>query len=426
MATLSILEGRVIDPASNLDSVTNVHIADGKILAIGTPPTDFSAEQQINAKNQIVCPGLIDLSVHLREPGEEHKGTILSETRAAAVNGITTVCCPPDTNPVIDTPAVAELIQKRAAEAGMAKVLPLAAMTKALKGEQLAEIGRLKEAGCIGVSNVLPITNTQVLRHAYAYAANCEMTVFLQPIEPWLSNGCIHEGTISTRLGLSGIPETAETIAVARDLLLIEMTGVRAHFCRLSTARAVSMIKEAQAKGLPVTADVSVHHLFLTDKDINNYNSQCHVSPPLRSHDDKTGLREGLLQGNINAISSDHQPHEADAKLSPFAMTASGISALDTLLPLCLRLAEEMQIDLTTALGYVTHKPAQILGISAGTLAIDCTADLCIFDPNSHWTLTPNNMQSLGHNSPFLNSEFKGKVSYTIINGQIVDTDKMI
>jgi len=401
MATLSILEGRVIDPASNLDSVTNVHIADGKILAIGTPPTDFSAEQQINAKNQIVCPGLIDLSVRLREPGAEHKGTILSETRAAAANGITTVCCPPDTNPVIDTPAVAELIQKRAAEAGMAKVLPLAAMTQALKGEHLAEIGILKEAGCIGVSNVLPITNTQVLRHAYAYAANCEMTVFLHPIEPWLSKGCIHEGTISTRLGLSGIPETAETIEVARDLLLIEMTGVRAHFCRLSTARAVSMIKEAQAKGLPVTADVSAHHLFLTDKDINNYNSQCHVSPPLRSHDDKTGLREGLLQGNINTISSDHQPHEADAKLSPFAMTASGISALDTLLPLCLRFAEEMQIDLTTALGYVTHKPAQILGISAGTLAIDCTADLCIFDPNSHWTLTPDNMQSLGHNSPF-------------------------
>ncbi len=424
MATLSILEGRVIDPASNLDSVTNVHIADGKILAIGTPPTDFSAEQQINAKNQIVCPGLIDLSVRLCEPGAEHKGTILSETRAAAANGITTVCCPPDTNPVIDTPAVAELIQKRATEAGMAKVLPLAAMTQALKGEQLAEIGRLKEAGCIGVSNVLPITNTQVLRHAYAYAANCEMTVFLQPIEPWLSKGCIHEGTISTRLGLSGIPETAETIAVARDLLLIEMTGVRAHFCRLSTARAVSMIKEAQAKGLPVTADVSAHHLFLTDKDIKNYNSQCHVSPPLRSHDDKTGLREGLLQGNINAISSDHQPHEADAKLSPFAMTASGISALDTLLPLCLRFAEEMQIDLTTALGYVTHKPAQILGISAGTLAIDCPADLCIFDPNSHWRLTPDNMQSLGHNSPFLNSEFKGKVSYTIINGQIVDIDK--
>jgi dihydroorotase len=248
------------------------------------------------------------------------------------------------------------------------------------------------------------------------------MTVFLQSIEPWLSKGCIHEGTISTRLGLSGIPEIAETIAVARDLLLIEMTGVRAHFCRLSTARAVSMIKEAQAKGLPVTADVSAHHLFLTDKDIKNYNSQCHVSPPLRSHYDKTGLREGLLQGNINAISSDHQPHEADAKLSPFAMTASGISALDTLLPLCLRLAEEMQIDLTTALGYVTKKPAKILGLSAGTLAIDCTADICIFDPNSHWTLTPDNMHSLGHNSPFLNSEFKGKVTYTIINGQIVDT----
>ena len=421
MATLSILNGRVIDPASNLDSVTDVHIADGKILAISTVPPDFSAEQQIDAKDQIVCPGLVDLSVRLREPGAEHKGTILSETRAAAASGITTVCCPPDTNPVIDTPAVAELLQHRAIETGMAKVFPLAALTRGLKGEHLAEMGILKEAGCIGVSNVLPIVNTQVLRHALEYAATCEMTVFLHAVDPWLGyHGCAHEGAISTRLGLLGIPETAETIEVARDLLLIEMTGVRAHFCRLSTARAVSMIKEAQAKGLPVTADVSSHHLFLTDMDINNYDSQCHVSPPLRAEHDKVGLREGLLQGNINALCSDHQPHETDAKLCPFAMTASGISALDSLLPLTLRFAEEMQIDLITALGYVTYQPAQILGIEAGTLAIGNFADVCIFDPNSHWTLSPNNMHSIGHNSPFLGWDFKGKVSYTLINGKMV------
>jgi dihydroorotase len=421
MEKLSILGGRVIDSASHLDSVTDVHIVDGKILSIGTPPADFSADVQIHAEDKIVCPGLIDLSVRLREPGAEHKGTIISETWAAAANGITTVCCPPDTDPVIDTPAVAELLQHRAGKAGMAKVLPLAALTQGLKGEQLAEMGVLKEAGCIGVSNVLPIVNTNVLHHALEYAANSDLTVFLHPQEPWLgSNGCAHEGAISTRLGLNGIPEATETIEVARDLFLIEMTGVRAHFCHLSTARAVEMIKEAQAKGLPVTADVSIHHLFLTDRDISDYNSHCHVYPPLRDQDDKEALRAGLLHGIINALCSDHQPHEADAKLSPFAMTATGISGLDTLLPLTLRFIEEMQIDYVTALSYVTHKPAQILGIEAGTLAVDKTADICIFDPNQVWTLSEENMLSLGHNSPFLGWELKGKVTNTLINGQVV------
>ena len=423
MATLSILGGRVIDPASHLDSVTDLHIANGKIVSIGTPPADFSADEQIDAKDQIICPGLVDLSVRLREPGAKHKGTILSETLAAAANGITTLCCPPDTNPVIDTPAVAELLQHRAADAGMAKVLPLAALTLGLKGEQLAEMGELKEAGCIGVSNVLPIINTNVFRHALEYAANCNLTVFLSAQEPWLSaKGNAHEGPISTRLGLTGIPETAETIEVARDLLLIEMTGVRAHFCRLSTARAVEMIQQAQTKGLPVTADISAHHLFLTDQDIHDYNSQCHVMPPLRSQHDKAGLRDGLQHGHINAICSDHQPHEADAKLTPFALAAVGISALDTLLPLTLRLAEDMQIDLMTLLGTVTCQPAQILGIEAGTLAVGSTADVCIFDPNSCWTLSEENMHSIGHNSPFLGWEFNGKVTYTLINGKVVYT----
>jgi len=420
MTTLSIIGGRVLDPASNLDSVTDLHIADGKILSIGAPPADFTATKHIDANNQIVCPGLVDLSVRLREPGAEHKGTIISETQAAAKNGITTVCCPPDTNPVIDTPAVAELLRHRAA-AGTAKVLPLAALTRGLKGEQLAEIGNLKEAGCIGVSNVLPIANTDLLCNAFKYAANCELTVFLYAVEPWLGRlGCVHEGTVSTSLGLSGIPEAAETIAVARDLLLIEMTGARAHFCRLSTARAVDMIKEGQAKGLPITADVSAHHLFLTDTDIDYYDSQCHVKPPLRTQQDKTALRTGLIHGSINALCSDHQPHEADAKFSPFALTAAGISGLDTLLPLSLRLAEEMSLDLVTVLGYVTNKPAQILGIDAGTLAIGSKADVCIFDPEQHWTLTEDNMHSLGHNSPFLGREFKGKVSHTLINGRVV------
>ena len=421
MITLSIIGGRVIDPATNLDSVTDLHIADGKILSIGIPPTDFIADKQIDAHQQIVCPGLVDLSVRLREPGAEHKGTIISETRAAAKNGITTICCPPDTNPVIDTPAVAELLRHRATKAGMAQVLPLAALTQGLKGEQLAEIGNLKEAGCIGVSNVLPIANTDLLRNAFEYAANCELTIFLYAVEPWLGRvGCVHEGAIGTRLGLAGIPEAAETIAVARDLLLIEMTGARAHFCHLSTARAIDMVKEAQAKGLPVTADVSVHHLFLTDTDIDYFNSQCYVKPPLRTKHDKEALRAGISHGGVDALCSDHQPHEADAKFSPFAQTAAGISGLDTLLPLSLRLATEMALDLTTVLGYVTYKPAQILGINAGTITVGAKADLCIFDLDHCWTLSKDNMHSSGHNSPFLGWEFKGKVSNTLINGQVV------
>jgi len=423
MANLSIIGGRVIDPASHLDLITDVHIQAGKILAIGAPPPHFISDWQIEATHQVVCPGLIDLSVRLREPGDKHKGTIISETRAAANNGITTVCCPPDTNPVIDTPAVAELLQQRAMNAGMAKVLPLAALTQGLKGEQLAEMGDLKEAGCIGVCNVLPIINTQVFRYALEYAANCDFTVFLHPQEPWLGiNGCAHEGAVSTRLGLSGIPEAAETIEVARDLLLIEMTGARAHFCRLSTARAVNLVQEARTRGLPVTADVSAHHLFLTERDLSNYNSQCHVLPPLRSLSDRETLREGLLNGSIQAVCSDHQPHEVEAKLSPFAMTSPGISGLDTLLPLLLRLAKEMQIDLTTVLSWVTSQPAQILGIEAGSLAPGRAADICLFDPNYHWTLQAEELSSLGHNSPFLGWEFTGKVSYTLINGQIVYT----
>ncbi len=416
MATLSILNGRVIDPAANLDTIANIHIADGKILAIGTAPADFSAAQQIDATNKIVSPGFVDLSVHIQTID-----SITKETQAAAANGITTICCPPDSYPIIDSTAVAELLQHRAASSQMAKVLPLAALTQNLEGTQLAEMGVLKQAGCIGVSNVQPIVNTEIFRHALEYAASCELTVFLHPQDPWLGRkGCVHEGAISTRLGLVGIPEAAETIEIARDLLLIELTGVQAHFCHLSTARAVEMIKTAQDKGLPVTADVSLHQLFLSEQAICDYNSQVHVTPPLRSQDDQIGLRQGVLNGSINALCADHKALNADAKLSPFAMTTAGISTLDTLLPLSLRFGEESQTDLITTLGYITHKPAQILGIEAGTLTIGSPADICIFDANRKWTLTAETMHSSGHNSPFIGWELKGKVNYTLINGRVV------
>jgi len=421
MDTISIIEGRVIDPAAKLDLVTNLHIADGKIIAIGKAPSDFTATREINAKNKIVCPGFIDLSVRLREPGAEYKATIISETEAAAKNGITTVCCPPDTDPVIDSPAIAEFLQQRSAKAGMAKILPLAALTKGLKGEYLAEMGILKQAGCVAVSDVRPIVNTNVLRNALDYAATCDLTVFLHSIDPWLGNsGCAHEGVVSTHLGLTAIPEQTETIAVARNLLLVENSGVKAHFCRLSSGRSVEMIQQAQDKGLAVTADVNIHHLLLADIDIHLYDSQCKVCPPLRSCLDKQALGEGLKNNIINAICSDHQPHEAEAKLSPFSMASAGISGLDTLLPLSLRFAEEMDMDLITILSYLTDKPAAILGIDAGSLQIGKVADVCIFDPNKNWILNQDTMYSMGKNSPFFDQELKAKVYFTIINGKVV------
>lgn len=419
---LRITNGRVIDPANAIDGVQDIFIADGRIQAIGDALQGFTADREIDATGLIVCPGLVDLCARLREPGQEHKGTIASETFAAASAGITTLCCPPDTDPVIDTPAVIELIRNRAEAAGYARVVPLGALTEGLAGESLSEMAALKEAGCVGVSNALrPITNTHVLRCAMEYAATHGLTVFLNPEDPWLRNkGCMHEGAVSTRLGLPAIPESAETAAVARDLMLIEQTGVRAHFCRLSTARAVRMVARARYEGLPVSADVSAHHLYLTEMDVADFNSQCHVTPPLRTQRDRDGLRAGLARGAVAAICSDHQPHEPDAKLAPFSATEPGISSLDTLLPLSLRLVDEDVLTLSEVLACLTHKPAQILGIEAGTLSTGAAADICIFDPQRYWELTESTLQSRGRNTPFMGWEFKGRVTHTLLAGKIV------
>ncbi len=419
---LRITNGRVIDPANAIDGVQDVFIADGRIQTIGDALQGFTADREIDASGLIVCPGLVDLCARLREPGQEHKGTIASETWAAASAGITTLCCPPDTNPVIDTPAVIELIRSRAEAAGYARVVPLGALTEGLAGESLSEMAALKEAGCVGVGNALrPITNTHVLRCAMEYAATHGLTVFLSPEDPWLRNkGCMHEGAVSTRLGLPAIPESAETAAVARDLMLIEQTGVRAHFCRLSTARAVRMVARARYEGLPVSADVSAHHLYLTEMDVTDFNSQCHVTPPLRTQRDRDGLRAGLARGALAAICSDHQPHEPDAKQAPFSATEPGISSLDTLLPLSLRLVDEDVLTLSEVLACLTHQPAQILGIEAGTLSTGALADICIFDPQRYWELTDSTLHSRGRNTPFMGWEFKGRVTHTLLAGKIV------
>lgn len=423
MMGIVIKGGHVVDPANKHDAVKDLYIdSSGFIAGIGIAPQGFEATRTIDARGHIVCPGLVDLRARLREPGLEYKASMESETRAAVAAGITTLCCPPDTWPVIDTPAMAQMIQSRAWRFGLAFVHPLGALTQGLEGKLLTDMAALEEAGCVGVSNALePISDTLVLRRAMEYAATFDLTVYLHAEDPWLRNsGCVHEGEVGTRLGLPGIPEAAETVAVARDLALIEQTGVRAHFCNLSSARALAMLIEAQKQGLPVTADVTAHHLHLTEHDIGYFNTQCHVRPPLRALRDRDALRAALKSGVISAICSDHQPHEPDAKLAPFAESEPGISGLETLLPLTLKLVDEKLLSLPEAIALLTVKPAEILGVECGALSVGATADICIYDPKAHWVLSTEKFVSRGRNSPFLGWEFTGRVTHTLVGGEVV------
>lgn len=419
--TLLIKNGRLIDPAKQIDRVTDLYIADGHILATEEPP-GFEPEQTIDAKNHWVIPGIIDLSARLREPGLEYKANITSESIAAAASGITTLCVPPDTDPVIDEPAVVELIHRQADNAGHSNVLTLGALTAGLKGVHLSEMASLKTAGCVGLSNAKkPVQSSLILRRAFEYAATHDITIFIEANDISLANkGCAHEGPIATRLGLPAIPVSAETAAIAQQLELIEESGVSAHFCRLSSARSVELIELAKARGLKVSADVAAHQLHLTEMDISSFNSHCHVFPPLRSERDRNALRAGLFSSSINAICSDHQPHQSDAKLAPFPATEPGISALETLLPLTLKLVDMDIIPLERAIASLTSEPAAILGIDAGTLAAGTNADICIINPEQEWQLDSDTMLSHGRNTPFDGWSFKGKVSHTIINGDVI------
>lgn len=419
---IHIRGGHVIDPASQQNSRQDVFIREGYIIALGQAPADFVADQLIDAHGCLVCPGLIDLNARLREPGQEHTATIDSETRAAAAGGVTTLVVPPDTDPVIDTPAVVELIEDRAKKAARTMVLTVGAITQKLESELLAEMAALKAAGCVGVSNAMhEIANTVVWQRALSYAATLDLIVFINAADPWLqAQGCVHQGTVSTRLGLGGIPETAETIAVSRDLLLIEQTGVRAHFHNISSGRGVALIREAQVRGLPVTADVSAHHLHLTEHDLGNYDSSTHVMPPLRTLRDREQLQQGLRDGVIQAITSQHQPLDKDAKLGPFAETQPGISGLETLLPLTLKLVENDELSLQQAIAALTCQPASILGIEAGRIQVGAMADLSIIDPEAEFTCTPGEFVSAGKNSPFGGWLFSHAVSHTIYHGRLV------
>ncbi len=415
-----IEKGRVIDPANQLDETTNLFIDKGKIVAIGRKPKGFDTKKTINAKGMLVIPGVVDMCARTREPGFEYKATMDSELAAAARGGVTTLCSPPDSEPVVDTPAVVKLIQQRASEVNKATVHVLGAMTKGLQGEQLAEMQSLKDAGCIAVSNaLLSIRNSEVMLRAFQYAHSCNMTVFIQPNDLDLqNNGVANEGAVSTRLGLPPIPETAETVAVSRALLLIEQTGVTAHFCRLSTARSVDMIQQAQKQGLSVTADVDISHLHLTDMDIADYNVDCHLQPPLRNAYDKDALIMGLKSGVITAICSDHQPHDQDAKAGPFSMTEPGASTIEVLLPLVMHLVERKQLSLTKAIAALTSQPAEILGIEAGTFSVGADADICIIDADASWEVDRNDLSSMGKNTPFNGWSLSAKIVHTLFKGK--------
>ena len=414
--------GRVLDPEAGLDARADLWIAEGRIVAVGTPPADFTPDRTLSLDGLLVLPGLVDLSARLREPGLEHKATIASELPAAAGGGITTLVCPPDTLPVVDSPAQIEHIQRNAAAVAGPRVEVLAALTPGLRGEGLSEMAALRAAGCIGLSNGLrPLANTLILRRALEYADTVGLAVHLHPIDPYLSaGGCAHEGAVATRLGLPGIPPAAETAALAQILALVEQTGARVHLCRLSTERGVRLVAQARRDGLPVTADVAMHQLLLTEADLEGFDTHCHVLPPLRTERDRRALVEAVATGEIQAICSDHQPHDADAKNAPFPQTEPGASALDTLLALGLQLAARGELELDTVVARLTTGPARVLGIERGTLQVGHPADLCVVDLHRVWTVAPETLRSQGKNTPFLGRRMQGAVVHTWVDGRLV------
>jgi dihydroorotase len=414
--------GRVIDPANGHDGVADLWLEDGRVLAVGRAPRGLKADEVFNANGLVVAPGFVDLGSHLREPGFAHKATVAREARAAAASGFTTVCCTPDTQPVIDNPAVVEHILKRAASAGGARVLVLGALTVGLAGEVLAEMHALKAAGVVGLSNLdRAIKDTAVLKHALAYAASAELTVFSQPEDYWLGRqGQVHEGAVSTRLGIPGIPAAAEVIAVHRELTLAAAAGARLHFSRLSAADSVKPIVEARRRGQAVSADVSLAHLCFTVDDIGHYDPNFHLRPPLREKTDRKALAKAVATGAIDAISAGHEPHDVDAKAAPFGLTEPGMSTYDTFLPALLAQVAGGAFDLATAIAAASLRPHQILGREGGHFSPGAPADLCIFDPALRWTVTDDTLLSSGRNTPYFNHAQAGRVVATMVGGEWV------
>jgi len=411
--SLHIKNGRLIDPKNGIDAKTDLFIAGGRVAGVGKAPAGFAATRTLDASGRIVCPGLVDLSTRL--PGLE------SELSAAVAGGVTAVACPPDTKPPLDEPGLVERMIRRSDALGLARVYPIGALTQELAGEKLAEMAGLANAGCIAFSQAKqPIFDTQVLLRAMQYAATFDFAIRLQPQDHYLArDGVAHDGEVASRLGLAGIPVCAETVAITTACQLARETGVRLHLARLSSAAGVALVREARKSGLKVTCDVSIHHLHLSEVDIGFFDSQARFDPPLRSGSDREALRAAAADG-LAAICSDHTPIDEDGKQLPFAEALSGASALELLLPLTLKWAEEAGLPLSTALARVTCDPADILGISAGSLGVGSPADVCIFDPDEAWRLTPSALRSQGKNTPFIGYEMNGRVRATLVDGELV------
>ncbi len=422
---IEIKNARLIDPAINRNENATLYIDNGLIARIGvTPPWGQSAvaDKVIDASGKIVCPGLVDLSARLREPGFEYRATLESEMRAAVAGGITSLVCPPDTDPVLDEPGLVEMLTRRAKMANQARVYPLGALTLGLKGKQLTEMMELTEAGCIGFFQAdQPIVDTQVLYRAMQYAATHGYTVWLRPQDAYLArDGIAHDGEVASRLGLASIPTSAETVAISTITLLMRDTGARVHLARLSSAAGVELVRRAKAENLPLSCDVGIHHLLLTDYDIGYFDSQYRFTPPLRGLSDRDALSRGVIDGTIDAICSDHTPVDDDAKHVPFGEAEPGATALETLLSLTLKWAEQANVPLPKALKKITSDPARLLGLPAGRFEVGAPADICIFNPQAFWVVTAQTLVSQGKNTPYLGRELQGKVTHTLVNGRIV------
>lgn len=425
-----ISNGRVIDPASGLDQSADLALADGRICAIANIPADFRADRTIDATGCIVMPGLVDLAARLREPGYEHEGMLDSEMSAAVAGGVTSLVCPPDTDPVLDEPGLVEMLKFRAEKLQRARLFPLGALTRGLAGEVLTEMAELTEAGCIGFSQAeVALSSSLVLQRALNYAATFGYTVWLRPQDRDLGTGVAASGALATRLGLSGVPVAAETIALFTIFEFMKTTGARVHLCRLSSAAGVQLVREAKAAGLPVTCDVSINSLHLTDTDIGFFDSRARLNPPLRQQRDRDALSAGLADGTIDALVSDHTPVEADAKTLPFAEAEAGATGLELLLPLALKWGTQSGAGLHRALKVVTAAPAALLrgeqtlapeAGGQGRLIEGGVADLCLFDPEAEWEVTAAALRSQGKHTPFGGYALQGRVRMTLVGGRVV------
>jgi dihydroorotase len=424
---LLIKNGRVIDPATNFDEVCDLAVAAGRIIAIGRIAPDFHPNRVIDASGCIVAPGLVDLAVRLREPGYEHERMLESEMGAAVAGGVTSLVCPPDTDPVLDEPGLVEMLKFRAEKLHQARVFPLGALTRKLEGEVLTEMAELTESGCVGFSQAeVPLANTQVMQRALQYASTFGYTVWLRPQELHLGKGVAASGPLATRMGLSGVPVAAETIALHTIFELARATGARVHLCRLSSAAGLALVRQAKDEGLHVTCDVSVNSLHLTDVDIGYFDSRARVNPPLRQQRDRDAIREALADGTIDALVSDHTPVDEDAKTLPFAEAEPGATGVELLLGLALKWAQENGGGLMRGLAVLTSEPARVMGTSLGTLqasvgklVVGGIADVCVFDPQESWEVAPAMLKSQGKHTPFAGYELPARVRYTVVGGQV-------